>query len=192
MLHLDPRCARHHGALATATCTRCGDNACPECLRSIAPGEQLCATCAQFFDDLRTPLLKHEERVLGIMYLHYLAAWWQGLWGGLLALAQIGVNLRSWAPAPPLDTNLSYLNFALVIVLASLNALIGWGLKRHKPWSRWLGIAVAIPCLIRFPFGTLANSWVLFVLCSPDAKRTLSTGHAEIVRMTPGLSQAQG
>ncbi len=56
----------------------------------------------------------------------------------------------------------------IIILVTSIPALFaGYGIIRHKPWGRILGIVVGILNLFNFPIGTVIGGyaqWVLFNL----------------------------
>ena len=46
--------------------------------------------------------------------------------------------------------------------------VIGAGLLRFRPWSRWAGTILSVFSLLHFPLGTITGVYALSVLLSPD------------------------
>ena len=60
------------------------------------------------------------------------------------------------------------------IVLALPGILAGYGLLRRYPWSRILGIILAILNLVNFPLGTILGVYALWVLFHGESQRIFS------------------
>lgn len=71
--------------------------------------------------------------------------------------ADIGVALIAW-------TGRTVAIGGAILALPSL--VCGWGLVRHRPWSRWLGILLAAVAVVQVPVGTIVGGYVLWVLLS--------------------------
>lgn len=44
--------------------------------------------------------------------------------------------------------------------------LCAWGVFRHRPWARWLAIALGAIALVQVPVGTVGGAYVLWVMLS--------------------------
>lgn len=65
------------------------------------------------------------------------------------------------------------------IILFSFPGLIaGYGLLKHRPWSRVLAIVMGIFNMLSFPFGTAIGIYAIVVLFSDQAKLILSPPNA--------------
>ena len=63
---------------------------------------------------------------------------------------------------------------AILVGVLSLPSLItGWGLLKHKSWSRILAIIVSILSLPSVPIGTAIGVYGLWVMFNDDSKRIL-------------------
>jgi hypothetical protein len=71
----------------------------------------------------------------------------------------------------------------------------GWGLRKLRPWSKFVaGILVGIGLIRSFPVLTLAGGigvsisvLILYLLFSAKGRKVLSPAYAEIVAQTPHL-----
>lgn len=53
-----------------------------------------------------------------------------------------------------------------VFLVAACGIFVGWGLLKHEPWARMVGIALGIVSLFHPPFGTALGIYTLWVLLS--------------------------
>ena len=75
--------------------------------------------------------------------------------------AQTGAAILGLAGA---TLTVMLLTFAVPFVAA------GWGLLKFRPWSRILGIILAVLCLTQIPFGTLLGIYALIILFKKDTE----------------------
>jgi zinc-ribbon domain len=57
----------------------------------------------------------------------------------------------------------------MVLVLAGIALLVGYGLLTRQPWGRMLAIIIAIISLIKIPFGTVLGIYTLWVLAPGES-----------------------
>jgi hypothetical protein len=63
---------------------------------------------------------------------------------------------------------------ALVIAVFSLpNLIAGWGLLKHKSWSRMLAIVLGAISLLSIPIGTLIGIYTIWALTKPESQALL-------------------
>ena len=62
---------------------------------------------------------------------------------------------------------------ALLGILSIPSIIGGWGLSKHKAWSRVLIIVLAILSLPQFPIGTALGVYALIVMFNEETKRIL-------------------
>ncbi len=121
-------------------------------------------------------------------YLHYEAAirsistlYW------LLALAFIGVGLSSLVAYLMGEANY-HLLAALVLLPMSVGLIhLARRLARIDVRAKLPTIVVSIFLLLSFPFGTLLNSYVLYLLLGPPGKMVFSARYRQAVLYTPHL-----
>lgn len=111
-------------------------------------------------EQIRRANLKHEASVRSIGLLYYLGGSFGifGTLGGLIELA--GMFTRDVAaPVVPPSTGEIAESVAGVVLasgLTFLNLLIGWGVRRLKPWSRIATIVLTSISLLFFGFGVFS------------------------------------
>lgn len=74
---------------------------------------------------------------------------------------------------------------AILTALGFLTALVGWGVRRLKPWSRFPFIFLNLPGLLGFPAATLISGYCLYLSAGPTGKYILSERYQRIVERTP-------
>jgi hypothetical protein len=111
--------------------------------------------------------------ILGILYIALSAIF---LFVAVLVFAIIaGAGVISGDQDAMIVTGTVGILLAVFFLILSLPGLVtGYGLIRHRPWSRVLGIILAILNLLNFPLGTILGIYALWVLFNPDAQRILS------------------
>ncbi|MGB2714984.1 MAG: hypothetical protein WBC51_12440 [Vicinamibacterales bacterium] len=119
-------------------------------------------------------------KVLGVLYLvlsglGVLAALFLTLTlGSAAGIVGAAASAEDAAIAIPI---IGITGMALVIVLLALSLpglIAGWGLLNFRPWSRILGIVLAILNLFNIPFGTMLGIYALWVLLNKDTERLFS------------------
>ncbi len=73
--------------------------------------------------------------------------------------------------APALVTILFAAVGLTAIFLSGVHAGAGFGLRRHRPWSRPLGLALGVVDLLMLPFGTALGLYALWVLLHTDTRQ---------------------
>jgi len=108
--------------------------------------------------------LEIRVKIVGILYV---ACGVLGAIAGLIFFEVLG--------APPLGSEYSpLLAIAILSVMIAMATLalpmivIGAGLLRFRPWSRWAGTILSVFSLLHFPLGTITGVYALSVLLSPD------------------------
>ena len=69
----------------------------------------------------------------------------------------------------------------MLLALAVPFLAAGWGLLKFRPWSRILGIILAVICLTQIPFGTLLGIYALIILFKKDTERLFSGSAGPLV-----------
>lgn len=76
---------------------------------------------------------------------------------------------------------------AISAALGFLTALVGWGIRQLKPWSRLPFILLNIPGLLGFPLGTLISFYCIRMTIGETGKYILSEEYQRIVSRTQGV-----
>lgn len=63
---------------------------------------------------------------------------------------------------------------ALIGILSIPSIVAGWGLWRHKSWSRILTMVIAVLNLPGFPVGTALGVYALVIMLNDETKRILT------------------
>lgn len=87
---------------------------------------------------------------------------------GFFLLPTIGAITRD-ADATTVLSILGTVFGLLMVILGFPGLLAGYGLLKHKPWSRLLAMIIAVLGLVNFPFGTVIGVYALFVLSQQAA-----------------------
>lgn len=121
--------------------------------------------------------MESHVRILGVLYLISGGLFLLGAL--LLATTMTGVGLLAQdAGAFALLSGMG-VAIAAVLALLGLPAMIeGWGLLRHRSWSRVLGLILGFVNLLNFPLGTILGAYSLWVLFQPETERLLEGGLA--------------
>lgn len=64
-------------------------------------------------------------------------------------------------------------------------AAVGYGLRALAPWVRIPAIVLSVLGLLAFPFGTLINAYVLYLLFCAKGKYLFTPEYAAIIAVTP-------
>lgn len=92
---------------------------------------------------------------------------------GFTFFAGIGIASGD-AEAIPILSMMGCMALVLFGFFAIPGIIAGWGLLTRKPWSRVIGIVVAILHLFNIPIGTGFGIYSLWVLSEPAAEAYLS------------------
>ena len=76
---------------------------------------------------------------------------------------------------------------AIIAALGFLSALVGWGIRRLKSWSRLPFILLNLFGLLGFPVGTIISGYCLYLILGENGKYLLSTEYGKIVERTQGV-----
>jgi hypothetical protein len=136
------------------------------------PLKPRCATPS----DIRKKNIEHEASVRGIALLYGFISAIFGVFG-LVILVVLRMSDSQSA--------LSWLIPTSVLLVAALFAVLAWGIRRLKPWSQIAASVLACFGLLGFPFGTLINGYILYLLNSEKGKLVFSPEYVFIIEQTP-------
>ncbi len=74
-----------------------------------------------------------------------------------------------------------------LLALALLQGATGWWLREFKHWARILATIESAIGLLGFPFGTLINAYILYLLWSRKGRTVFSPGYRAVVEATPHI-----
>jgi hypothetical protein len=125
---------------------------------------------------VRREHINHEASLKSIGLLYYLGG--IGLIGGIAAsLASLTHGGRGAGALLGVS--------AILAILAVAVFAVGRGLRTLRPGARIPATILAAIGLLGFPFGTLINGYVLWLIHSRKGRRVLSPDYAAIVEATP-------
>lgn len=168
------RCAHHPDTGAIATCTRCGDYLCRDCVLVQAAPNAYCENCAvSHFEATRREHIQHEASIRSIGTLYYLGA----ASYLLIGIAGAFIEATDESPEPVF--------VALFLALAVVLGVLGRGLRRLKRGARiGAGILSAFG-LLGVPIGTLINGYFLYLLFSEKGNTIFSPEYQAVIDATP-------
>ena len=119
--------------------------------------------------------MESHVKVLGVLHIV------SGIVGLLIALFMLilfgglatGIGLSEGADAAVAVPILSLLGGGLALFITILSApsiLVGWGLMRHRPWARILGLILSALELLNFPLGTALGIYGFWVLLNGETE----------------------
>jgi len=74
---------------------------------------------------------------------------------------------------------------AIALCAASVLGALAFGYRTLAPWVKFVGTPVSMIGLLAFPFGTLVNAYVLYLVWCAKGRRVMAPDYAEIIRATP-------
>jgi hypothetical protein len=177
---------------------------CADCTQTFAPdeliqigGKFICGKCKPLAlqrlregiaktdlnaEEIRKLHLSHEASIksVGTLYL---------LGGTFMALGAVGllftVLLDSSSRGAPKAISLT--QFIIFLPLAVLMFWLSSGLKNLNPRARTVAGILAGIGLIGFPFGTLINGYILYLLFSAKGKMVFSDEYKSVIEATPHI-----
>lgn len=121
--------------------------------------------------------MRSHLKLLAVLYLASSALYLLGALGVATTLTGVGL----FAGDLGVFALLSGLGMVVAFFLAALGLpglLLGYGLLKHRGWSRPLGFVLALLNLLNFPIGSLIGGYTLWVLWQPETLALLGDGHA--------------
>jgi len=123
---------------------------------------------------LRRAHLNHEASIKAVGTIYYLGA----------ALSVLAAIL---APAPQGASEARILIGAVFAAFAVAYVVVGWGVRRLRPWSRVAASVVAVPGLLGFPIGTLISLYILYLMLSKKGRMVYSPEYQAVIAATPQI-----
>jgi len=121
---------------------------------------------------IRRAHINHEASIRSVGLLDYLG-------GALLvivaAASLVGSSREAWGTASMLV--LAALGIALIFA--------GWGVRALRRWGQITGCVVSVIGLLGFPFGTLINGYILYLLLSKKGRTIFAPEYKDVIAATP-------
>ena len=141
---------------------------------------------------IRREYLSHEASVRSVGTLYYL---------GSFLLGFSAISMAAFAFLYPIESDLnpttSVIDLASTVatlfglsIYLSLSALLfctARGLRSLRPWARISSGIISAIGLIGFPFGTIINVFILYLLISRKSKVVFSPEYRDIIARTPHI-----
>jgi hypothetical protein len=113
--------------------------------------------------------------ILGWLYIVFGAL---GVLAGVVVLLGAGIagavaGAQGETGGGLLAGGIGFLVAALVAVISLPNLIAGWGLLKHKSWSRILAIILGAISLLSIPVGTILGIYTIWALTKPEAQALL-------------------
>lgn len=127
-------------------------------------------------EEIRNEHLKHEASVKSVGVLYFIG-------GVVLVLLGLGNSVASVPKA-------AVMGIAFGLLLAALGVgqfLVGMGLRRLKPWARTPCAVLSGIGLLGFPFGTIINAYILYLVLCQKGKMVFSDEYRAVIEQTPHI-----
>jgi len=139
---------------------------------SVATGDRGARVDAEA---VRRAHLKHEASIKSVGTIYYLGA-------ALSILAAVLAPGHADAREARLVLGIVFATLAVAYVV------VGWGVRRLKPWSRIGASVIAVPGLLGFPIGTLISAYILYLMLSKKGRTVYSPEYREVIAATPQIT----
>lgn len=123
---------------------------------------------------IRQEHIKTEATVKSVGTLFYLG---MVLWGMLGVTIVIGFIRKT-------DQSI-FLEGNVILVVAMIQGILAYGLRRLRSWARWPSVALSIIGLLGFPLGTIISIMILLNLIGAKASMVFSPQYKDIIAATP-------
>jgi hypothetical protein len=131
-------------------------------------------------EDVRNDHIKHEASVKAVGFLYLLGA-------SFMLFASL-MFFFGFTQAAPRGDGLVGAGFGVVMLLIGLLQLaVGLGLRRLKSWARVIAGVFSGIGLLGFPFGTIINAYILYLLLSAKGRMVFSDEYQDIIAKTPEI-----
>lgn len=130
---------------------------------------------------IRRELIGHEASIQSIGLLYLLGSF-------LVTIAGIGMAaVASGQVGRDPEAESVILIGGLLVLVGLAQGVVGFGLRRLRPWTKIpVGVISGIG-LLGIPLGTIINGYILYLMFSEKGSRVLSPEYQEIIRETPHI-----
>jgi hypothetical protein len=118
-------------------------------------------------ESIRRENIRHEAGVKSIGILYYL--------GGTICVLGGAFGMAGK----------DFVASLVLLLVGPLQIMVGWGIRRLLRWARVGGGILSGLGLLAFPFGTLINGYILYLLFSKKGAVVFSDAYKDVVAATP-------
>lgn len=131
---------------------------------------------------IRRQYLNHEAAVKSVGVLFYVVAVFVLALGAMALYAALTADVPEFADrAVGIGISVAYL------VLGTLQATTGYGLRRLQRWSKPIATVFSILGLFAFPLGSIISGYILYLLLSRKGTVVFSDHYHQIIARTPEI-----
>lgn len=134
---------------------------------------------------IRRELINHEASIKSVGSLYLLSAIFCGF--GLLVVVGLVIASLSGANEGAETLGVTLGLSLLYVLLGAASYWIGKGLRQLDVKVRTPTVVLSAIGLLGFPFGTLINAYIIYLLVGEKGKRVFSPDYQEIIRATPHI-----
>jgi len=187
------------GATPGVVCSQCGRIFQPDEVIRLGSG-YVCAACkpiatqklregvldANSSEQIRKDHISHEASIKSVGLLYFLSG---GLFLIVAIFSMIGSAATTRSNVRGGMGNVAFgLGMAVVFLgLAALLIWVGWGIRKLKSWARIASGVLAGLGLLGFPFGTIINAYILYLLFSKKGATVFSPDYQRVIEETPHI-----
>ena len=124
-------------------------------------------------EQIRTDHIKHEASVKSVGFLYFLAS-------AFLILAGVG-SVATGGQGGEIGLG------AVFLCLGLLQIWVGIGLRRLKSWARIPTAILSGIGLLGFPFGTIINGYILYLVLCQKGRTVFSDDYKRVIEQTPHI-----
>lgn len=153
----------------------------PEAVNPYAPPKARVEDVAQADSEaeaLRRKYIKHEASIRSVGILDYIG-------GVLFCLLGAGVMLSDAVTRAMQTTQIMVAIGVVYFVIGVLSIIVGFGIRRLRPWAHVTSIILSAIGLLELPVGTVIHAYILYLLVSRKGRIIFTPRYAEIVAATP-------
>ncbi len=128
---------------------------------------------------IRRKYIKHEASIRSCGILDYIGGVAFCFIGGAMLLST--TLYRSSTLGPGALAGVA----AIYLAIGILSIIVGFGIRRLRPWARVASVVLSAIGLLEIPIGTVINGYILYLLVSRKGQLIFTPRYAEIIAATP-------
>lgn len=127
---------------------------------------------------IRRKYIKHEASIRSCGILDYIG-------GVVFCLLGVATMATAAMSRSVLGTQTVVTLGAVYLVIGILSIIVGFGIRRLRPWARVASVVLSAIGLLEIPIGTVINGYILYLLVSRKGQLIFTPRYAEIIAATP-------
>ncbi len=154
----------------------------PEAVNPYAPPKARVEDVVQAAPEaeaIRRKYIKHEASIRACGILDYIGGVAFCFLGGGLLLSN--TLYRSSA----VGAGTLFAVAAVYLAIGILSIIVGFGIRRLRPWARVVSVILSAIGLLEIPIGTVINAYILYLLVSRKGQLIFTAQYAQIIAATP-------